>query len=274
MNSRFNYIEALNGIKAGLFDIYEDQEQEIGLEEDEEKRNTRLNKFIEVKNVALMLIEGIEYLYEDDTLKVADHILDEKLENPDISEEVEKSKILNLVEDFEKNSIKEEEKVDNSKEVESDFVDNELEENENVSFIEPQEENFDFEEEIEDNSNVLDKTDLKKYYLTCDMKDVNFAYVSQGLYERIKESGNLSFEQIQNDEFDEENKDLNIYKIDEEKVRGIIVRSDQYMKLALSRHRQESVLEEAREFRIQEAKKRQREEQQRELEKARVKIDI
>ncbi|MDO5003012.1 MAG: hypothetical protein Q4E39_02140 [bacterium] len=59
----FDYKNALNGIKANLFDIYENQEQIIGLEENEKIRNQRLNKFIEIKDIALMLLEEIESLY-------------------------------------------------------------------------------------------------------------------------------------------------------------------------------------------------------------------
>ena len=49
MSNIFDYKSSLNGIKANLFDIYENQEQIIGLEQDESKRNEHLNKFIEMK---------------------------------------------------------------------------------------------------------------------------------------------------------------------------------------------------------------------------------
>ena len=52
-------------------------------------------------------------------------------------------------------------------------------------------------------------------------------------------------------------KDINnkIYKQDEEEKKGIIVRKDQFMKLSLSKERQDGVLKEAKIFRIKQAKK-------------------
>ena len=75
-------------------------------------------------------------------------------------------------------------------------------------------------------------------------------------------------------ESEEESENIRYMKQDNEKPRGIIVRSDQYMKLALSKHRQEGVLKEARKYRMEEVKRKRKEEQKRELEKAEVKIDI
>ena len=84
MNNIFDYKSSLNGIKANLFDIYENQEQIIGLEQDESKRNKRLNKFIEMKDIALMLLDEIESLYISD---IKDEDLDiVKLSNPKLPE--------------------------------------------------------------------------------------------------------------------------------------------------------------------------------------------
>ena len=259
MSNNFNYKESLDGIKANLFDIYENQEQAIGLEEDVEKRKKRLNSFIEVKDVALMLIEGINALYENDE----EIFVNKKLENPEIPIEEEESKILNLVENSNVFGIKDEDSSnDNS--------------------------NAFFEEEIS-------IPDAKKYYLDCDMKNVNFAYVPKELYEKIKKNNALeiSYEEeidssnmdgtVDNNENsfndndepqDDVQENFNLYKEDEEKPRGIIVRSDQYMKLALSKHRQEGVLKEAKKFRMEEVQKRRREEQKRKLEEAEVKLNI
>ena len=289
MNNIFDYKSSLNGIKANLFDIYENQEQIIGLEQDESKRNKRLNKFIEMKDIALMLLDEIESLYISD---IKDEDLDiVKLSNPKLPELEEESKILNLVENKKSDSIKEDESTETN------------------------------EENTENNSDDADDTqNLEKYYLNCDKKSVNFAYVPVKLFDKLKandvltrdndnqfqlsdtsvDDGNLDLESSaldedfneeeindvesslnQNDEEkNEENEDAlydfnsKIIKEDEEKPRGIIVRSDQYMKLALSKHRQEGVIREAKTYRINEARKRQRENQKKELEKAKVDINI
>ena len=68
--------------------------------------------------------------------------------------------------------------------------------------------------------------------------------------------------------------DGNIYKKDDLPVKGIIVRNDQYMKLALSKHRQEGVLKEAKNYRIETVKRKRQEQQKIELEKAKVHLDI
>ena len=276
----FNYKEALNNIKASLFDIYENQEQAIGLEQDPKVREARLNKFIELKDMALLVIEGINYLYDEDLVNQTS-VLKNKLENPQIPSEVEESKILNMVQ----NSNVE----DTNEEIEEDT---DSIESEDVS-EEEQEIEFDIEEENTQEEDI-ESDELKRYYLTCDMENVNFAYVPQSLYEKIKMYNTDSedfesetdienttdtdeeFDDVEENEVEETDDNLNnLYmKQDTEKPRGIIVRSDQYMKLALSKHRQEGVLQEAREYRIQEVKRKRREEQKRELEKAEVKIDI
>ena len=258
----FNYKDSLNGIKASLFDIYENQEEQIGLEQNPEKRNARLNKFIEVKDIALLLIEGINYLYDD----IEDQtIIKEKLENPKMPLETEESKILNLVENSNIEEIKE-------KGIEKENI----EEQETIK----DETEFNEEETTDENE------DIKKYYLNCDVNNVNFAYVPQSLYEKIKnhksdlekenDSEDLEEdeENIEIEEEQDEEKSQSFIKQDTEKPRGIIVRSDQYMKLALSKHRQEGVLEEAKNYRVEEVKRKRREKQKKELEKAEVKINI
>ena len=82
MSNMFDYRKSLNGIKANLFDIYENQEQIIGLEENENIRNQRLNKFVQIKYLALMLIDSIEDLYVSDNLD--DNYQMQKLSNPKI----------------------------------------------------------------------------------------------------------------------------------------------------------------------------------------------
>lgn len=273
----FDYKNSLNGIKANLFDIYENQEQMVGLEKNEIKRNKRLNKFIEIKDLALMLLEEIESLYITDADEKNSDML--KLENPKIPEVEEKSKILDLVQNNDSNN----KEADTSN----------------------------------DEKNLDKKENIERYYLDCDKKRINFAYVPVKLFNKLKENGslivndNLDLEdkkinsleidnsKIESNEFNEDesfkdtdieensnleetlpddNKDMidysRINKVDKEKPKGIIVRSDQYMKLALSRHRQEGVIKEAKIYRINEAKKKQIQDQKLELEKAKVDINI
>lgn len=290
--NEFNYKDSLNGIKASLFDIYEDQEQEIGLEQNPEKRHARLNKFIEVKDIALTLIEAIQYLYEEKDNHTS--IVKNKLENPKIPVETEESKILDMVENSNTNDTVEEEEDSN---IPSDFNEEEitqedieedsLKTEEDISFENQEDAEISEDSEKEEISSEETNFDqVKKYYLDCDINDVNFAYVPQSLYEKIKNfsSTSLSEEGIDDDssmpvetdemESEEESENIKYIKQDSEKPRGIIVRSDQYMKLALSKHRQEGVLKEARKYRMEEVKRKIKEEQKRELEKAEVKIDI
>lgn len=142
---------------------------------------------------------------------------------------------------------------------------------------------LDNEEDIEENdfdeeTDTVDDEKLKKYYLNSSFDKVNFAYVPKSIYENIKKNSvplNVIVEEDIDDSIqDNLEKDLNLYKNDSESPRGIIVRSDQYMKLALSKHRQKTVLEEAKEYRKKEVARRQREEQKKELEKAELKFDI
>lgn len=257
--NEFNYKDSINGIKASLFDIYEDQEQVIGLEQNPKIRNARLTQFIEVKNMALMLLEGINNLYDEDIVN-EDSALEDKLENPQIPSETEESQLLSMVENS-TSEVTDVNEYDIEEEPEEEISDNELE----------------FNEEDSTNIEEIETSSLKKYYLNCDLSDVNFAYVPQGIFQKIKNNGsNNKIEENINDEIEEESNDLTntFMKQDKEKAKGIIVRSDQYMKLALSKYRQEGVLREAKAFRIEEVKRKRIENQKKELEKAEVKIDI
>ncbi len=99
----------------------------------------------------------------------------------------------------------------------------------------------DKEEEKEEN---VDLDDLPKFYLdNRNGEKPNFAYVPNSIFTKLKDNAILD---LFNNKF---------YKQDDDKKRGIIVREDQFMKLSLSRDRQEGVLKEAKEFRILEAKK-------------------
>lgn len=241
MGKEFNYERSLNLIKAGLFDIYENQEKQIGTIENEKERKKHLEDFINLKNIALMLVEGIEYLYEDSS----------ELEN------------------------KQEKKEDLS--VEEQDIEQEKTTENNYNSIEP---------------------GIQKYYLQCGENQLHFAYVSTNLYNKLKKYGESYKDSVPaetdlnedssseaekvNKQVEEKNdneaklliKDNTYYKEDDEKVRGIIVRSDQFMKLSLSRNRQEGVLEEAKQFRRDEVIKKRKEEQAKKLEEAEVKLDI
>lgn len=328
----FDYKNALNGIKANLFDIYENQEQIIGLEENEKIRNQRLNKFIEIKDIALMLLEEIESLYINNINQ--ENLNINKLNNPKIPQIEEESEILNLiqnntnekidssndieedvssdteedesfndvVEDVSGNTEEDESSNDAEEDVSGDTEEDESSNDveENVSGDTEDESSNDVEEDVssdiendgksptvDENISTDEDFDTKKYYLECEKDHVNFAYVPKKLFNKIKKNANLSLNNtndveesdndidFSNNEVDD--KDMNnsrFEKIDMEKPKGIIVRSDQYMKLALSRHRQEGVVKEAKIFRINEVKKKQRENQKIELEKAKVNIDI
>lgn len=243
MKNRFDYKESINNIKASLFDIYEDQERLIGYEENEEQKNLRINTFIELKNNAISFIEKIEELYNDS-----------QIEN-EIEKEIP----------IEKEKVPEEndEELNNAEIVEEYPI-----------------EEDGIKEEFTEHNNIEEKQ-LPKYYLNCDFNKINFAYVPVSIYEKIKkhqkpdEVEEFNEEPLEQPEEKEQKQiDNHFYKQDLDKTRGIIVRSDQYMKLALSRHRQAGVLEEAKEYRKEEVIKRQRENQKRELEKAELNFNI
>lgn len=99
------------------------------------------------------------------------------------------------------------------------------------------------EENIEESVNS-DINDLPKFYLDSrNGEKPNFAFVPETIFIKLKSNA--------------VSKDINnkIYKQDEEEKKGIIVRKDQFMKLSLSKERQDGVLKEAKIFRIKQAKK-------------------
>ncbi len=101
--------------------------------------------------------------------------------------------------------------------------------------------------EININENDNDEEeldDLPKFYLDSRNGDKpNFAYVPNSIFVKLKENGILEL-------FDNR-----IYKQDDANKKGIIVRTDQFMKLSLSKDRQEGVLKEAKIYRIEQARK-------------------
>lgn len=275
--NEFDYKESLTNIKASLFDIYEDQEKIIG-DLDDSIRDQYVNSFIEVKDLALTLLEKIQGLYqfsidmeESDEEKIPselssnvpsdqdEEVVEEEVTSTDITEEQE-------VEDGEV-QVEEEPSLDFS-------LDDQNNEAQSIELS-------DDEEEIESD---------KKFHLLCNEKDLNFAYVPENLLEKLKkykdEEDDISFDEdssLEDDESFEDQEEFDssldtdnskVYKKDKLPAKGIIVRNDQYMKLALSKHRQEGVLEEAKQYRIDTIKKKRQEEQKIELEKAKVHLDI
>lgn len=114
------------------------------------------------------------------------------------------------------------------------------------------------EEEIEEekqseNEDVKEESVNKFYLDDRNGTKPNFAFVPKELYSIIKKNGifelNLNAKEEINDA-----KDDRIHKTDENKPKGIIVRNDQFMKLALSKRRQEGVLADAKIFRVEQAK--------------------
>lgn len=213
----FDYEKSIEKIKSALFDIYENQEIIIGSINDERRKATHVNNYIEVKNKATNLIESITNLYEKE--EFVDMQKSAKV-NEEVFDNVE-TKVI----DSEPQLIEQEEKHE----------DNSNDENKEVNELEDE----DFNEE--EKNEIQEEKELEKFYLEDSGNQPNFAYVSEAIYEKIKNHGEVV--------------DNNIYKIDKEDKKGIIVRTDQFMKLSLSRHRQEGVLKEAKMFRIEQAKK-------------------
>lgn len=109
------------------------------------------------------------------------------------------------------------------------------------------------EEKQSENEDVKEESVNKFYLDDRNGTKPNFAFVPKELYSVIKKNGifelNLNAKEEINDA-----KDDRIHKTDENKPKGIIVRNDQFMKLALSKRRQEGVLADAKIFRVEQAK--------------------
>lgn len=302
MNEKFDYKDSLTDIKASLFDIYEDQERVIG-SINPDLRDKHVSEFIEIKDLALSLLEKIQKLYDNSLVSVKDN--NEKVVSTNV----------NLVDNMQEHD------VDNNGEVNNQDVENNNLEDDQVSSDEEEsnqdnndidEDNIQTNDEVEtsdesslddssddqDTEEVEEKSDLEesddsdngsdseisfdnaednsnKYYLLCDEDKLHFAYVSEKLFNKIKSYHVSDTEPLEEDTVsDVDTSDGNIYKKDDLPVKGIIVRNDQYMKLALSKHRQEGVLKEAKNYRIETVKRKRQEQQKIELEKAKVHLDI
>ncbi len=304
MNEKFDYKSSLTDIKASLFDIYEDQERVIG-SIDPDLRDKHVSEFIEVKDLALSLLEKIQKLYDNSLVPVKDNNEEVQVNNEDVKNNIlEDNQVSNDETDDEEsnqdNNDTEEDSIQTNDEVETSdeaVQDNNTDEDNTQtddddetpdesslddSSDDQDAENSDLEEsEDSDNDSNSDisfdneEDNSNKYYLLCDEDKLHFAYVSEKLFNKIKSYHVSDTEPLEEDTVsDLDTSDGNIYKKDDLPVKGIIVRNDQYMKLALSKHRQEGVLKEAKNYRIETVKRKRQEQQKIELEKAKVHLDI
>jgi cDNA FLJ45705 fis, clone FEBRA2028222, highly similar to homo sapiens acidic repeat containing (ACRC), mRNA len=328
MNEKFDYKDSLTDIKASLFDIYEDQERVIG-SINPDLRDKHVSEFIEIKDLALSLLEKIQKLYDNSLVSVKDN--NEKVVSTNVNsvdnmqehdvnnnEEVNNQDVENnTLEDDQVSSDEEESNQDNNDIDEDNIQTNDEVETPDESSLddnsddESVQNNSDIDEnntqtadevETPDESSLDDSSDdqgrensdteesedsdseisfdngednSNKYYLLCDEDKLHFAYVSEKLFNKIKSHHVSDTEPLEEDIVsDVDTSDGNIYKKDDLPVKGIIVRNDQYMKLALSKHRQEGVLKEAKNYRIETVKRKRQEQQKIELEKAKVHLDI
>ena len=287
MNEKFDYKDSLTDIKASLFDIYEDQERVIG-SINPDLRDKHVSEFIEIKDLALSLLEKIQKLYDNSLVSVKDN--NEKVVSTNVNsvdnmqehdvnnnEEVNNQDVENnTLEDDQVSSDEEESNQDNNDIDEDNIQTNDEVETPDESSLDDSSddqgrENSDTEESEDSDSEISfdnGEDNSNKYYLLCDEDKLHFAYVSEKLFNKIKSHHVSDTEPL------EEDTDGNIYKKDDLPVKGIIVRNDQYMKLALSKHRQEGVLKEAKNYRIETVKRKRQEQQKIELEKAKVHLDI
>lgn len=304
MNEKFDYKSSLTDIKASLFDIYEDQERVIG-SIDPDLRDKHVSEFIEVKDLALSLLEKIQKLYDNSLVPVKDNKEEVQVNNEDVKNNIlEDNQVSNDETDDEEsnqdNNDTEEDSIQTNDEVETSdeaVQDNNTDEDNtqtddddetsDESSLDDSGDDQDTEdsdsEESEDSDNDSNsdisfdnaEDNSNKYYLLCDEDKLHFAYVSEKLFNKIKSYHVSDTEPLEEDTVsDLDTSDGNIYKKDDLPVKGIIVRNDQYMKLALSKHRQEGVLKEAKNYRIETVKRKRQEQQKIELEKAKVHLDI
>lgn len=331
MNEKFDYKDSLTDIKASLFDIYEDQERVIGSIAPS-LRDKHVSEFIEIKDLALSLLEKIQKLYDNSLVSVKDN--NEKVVSTNVNsvDNMQEHDVNNNAEvnnqDVENNTLEDDQvSSDETDEVEPNQDKNDIDED-NIQTTDEVETSDEFSldnssdnESVQDNSDIGDdntQTDdddetpgesslddssddqgrensdteesedsdseisfdngednSNKYYLLCDEDKLHFAYVSEKLFNKIKSHHVSDTEPLEEDTVsDVDTSDGNIYKKDDLPVKGIIVRNDQYMKLALSKHRQEGVLKEAKNYRIETVKRKRQEQQKIELEKAKVHLDI
>ena len=184
-------------------------------------------------------------IYEDQEMIVGS-IENEKEKNEHVAKYInvknEAVDLLNAIEELYEGKITPEPVIINN-EQEPRIIDNLVK---NISMDQPQ---------IIEEEKVEEDFDPNKFYLDDrNGTKPNYAYVPEALYNKIKNNNS------NNDIVDNK-----IYKQDKDERKGIIVRNDQYMKLSLSRHRQEGVLKEAKEYRIELARKNR--------EKLRIQID-
>lgn len=294
MNEKFDYKDSLTDIKASLFDIYEDQERVIG-SINPDLRDKHVSEFIEIKDLALSLLEKIQKLYDNSLVSVKDN--NEKVVSTNVNsvdnmqehdvnnnEEVNNQDVENnTLEDDQVSSDEEESNQDNNDIDEDNIQSNDEVETSDESSLDDSSddqgrENSDTEESEDSDSEISfdnGEDNSNKYYLLCDEDKLHFAYVSEKLFNKIKSHHVSDNEPLEEDTVsDVDTSDGNIYKKDDLPVKGIIVRNDQYMKLALSKHRQEGVLKEAKNYRIETVKRKRQEQQKIELEKAKVHLDI
>lgn len=312
----FNHNDAIDSIKANLFDIYEEQERIIGGLADDELKQRQINDFIRIKDTAVNLIDAIENLYINNYSPVANiPVTDEITNNQDFQTNESNSPVVdNNLDEVNNDIVSETENIQNDNpvlinvddsyqepinqevpDIAQPEVDSQVNDIENVTIdpaleisntesedtddddddgtIEEMTIPINIEEEPTDNQdedsniNVIDNNMVNEEMETPVEVDINdnrnlfylddrngrkpnFAYVPQILLDRIKQNG------VRETTMDmSSDKDSNkFYKEDKEKPKGIIVRNDQYMKLALSRYRQESVIRDAKMYRIEQAK--------------------
>ena len=270
MNEKFDYKDSLTDIKASLFDIYEDQERVIG-SINPDLRDKHVSEFIEIKDLALSLLEKIQKLYDNSLVSVKDN--NEKVVSTNVNsvdnmqehdvnnnEEVNNQDVENnTLEDDQVSSDEEESNQDNNDIDEDNIQTNDEVETPDESSLDDSSddqgrENSDTEESEDSDSEISfdnGEDNSNKYYLLCDEDKLHFAYVSEKLFNKIKSHHVSDTEPLEEDTVsDVDTSDGNIYKKDDLPVKGIIVRNDQYMKLALSKHRLDGVLKEAKNYRI------------------------
>lgn len=280
MYNNYDYKDSISKIKSALFDIYENQEIIVGNIEDEEIRNVHVEKYIDLKNSAIMLIDKIDKLYQEDEYQIDNNkdnqSVDESKEitlekKPEENVQEEPKIISNIeIDSEEENNIDE----NNEEETEDNIDENDEEEVENTEVSNEENPETDDEEQTEENIDVDEEKneDIPKFYLDDrNGNKPNFAYVPENLYQILKNNNKNNNDE---EETEVENIDNKFYKDSDDKVKGIIVRNDQFMKLSLSCHRQEGVIKEAKEYRIMQAKKSRQKFQEESLKKGKVELNI
>ena len=198
------------------------------------------DKMLNIEESVEKIKSALFDIYEDQERRVGE-IVDEQERDQYVAKYIEiKNKAIDLLEHIER--IYHPESIENEQEIAQNISEPVLIESYPQEMPLAEEVETSVEQDLSNNSNIQ----VERFELDFrNGSKPNFAYVPQQLFERLRNNRIKKLTKIVENV---------IFKIDNEKTRGIIVRTDQYMKLILSKNRQLSVIRDAKNYRIEQAR--------------------